>query len=517
MANFKKRRLNIVATTKKYISLERLDLYDGKIKKVISDSDATTLASSKEYSDSLAKNYDAIGSAKAVQDKLDEEVTRAKAAEDSNKILTETAQATANANKSYIGTIPEDATATNIVGYIQEKTSGVVTSEDLDELTNRVTSAETDIDNIQKDYLKSADKTELSDAISVEATTARAAEKANADAIDVVKDDVSTNENAIATLNGNSSVEGSVDKKIAVAINEFATQISDDDTVNTYKELINYAATHGAEFTELVGEVDNNTKAIATLNGNTSTAGSVDKKIADAIAAQNLGQYATDTELSTLSGKVTTVEGKVTTLEGKVSTAQSDIDTLESDIATKVGDKTVAEQISTAIEPKLDITDTEWHQIYDSGIITMAVNAISGINVSGYKSLKVAIKCVNTADNPSSTGGAIVFASEDGQDYVFANILGNLIRNTASTSGGAASFKVLDTHLVCECSSRALSVTNMLSDEEGAGADNLTVVGGGCYLKCTKPIATMMVTNANQSDTHFYGVGSRVIVWGCKI
>ena len=506
-----------MAITKKYISLTGLDLYDDKIKKVVSDGDTQTLADSKEYSDSLAKNYDAVGSAKAVQDKLDEEVTRAKTAEESNKQLTEAAQATANANKSYIGTIPESATATDIVGYIQEKTSGIVTSESLNELTNRITTAETDIDDIQKDYLKTADKTELLDAISIEATTARAAEKANADAIDALESDVATNENAIATLNGNSSVEGSVDKKIAVAINEFATQISDDDTVNTYKELINYAATHGAEFTELAGEVDNNTKSIETLNGDSSTAGSVDKKIADAIVAQNLGQYATDAELTTLSGRVTTAEGEISRLEAKIDTAQSEVDTLESEIATKVGDKTVAEQISTAIEPKLDITDTEWHQIYDSGIITTAVNAISGINVSGYKNLKVAIKCVNTADNPSSTGGAIVFTCENGQDYVFANILGNLIRNIASTSGGTADFKVLSNHICCENSYRALSAVNMLSDEEGVGADNLTAVGGGNYIKCTSPISTMMVTNATQSDTHFYGVGSRVVVWGCKI
>ena len=38
----------------------------------------------KDYADSLAKNYDAAGAAQAVQDKLDEEVTRAKAAEEAN-------------------------------------------------------------------------------------------------------------------------------------------------------------------------------------------------------------------------------------------------------------------------------------------------------------------------------------------------------------------------------------------------------------------------------------------------
>jgi hypothetical protein len=46
-----------------------------------------------------------------------------------------------------------------------------------------------------------------------------------------------------------------VDNKITAAFNDFSTKVSDDKVVNTYKELIDYAADHGAEFTELVGEV----------------------------------------------------------------------------------------------------------------------------------------------------------------------------------------------------------------------------------------------------------------------
>ena len=255
---------------------------------------------------------------------------------------------------------------------------------------------ETRLAAVEGDYLKTADKTSLQDqitdnaeaiaaldtlvgdtavatqistAVAAEAEIARAAEKANADAIDAIEADylktadktelqgnidtlagrVTTNENNIATLNGNSSVEGSVDKKIADAINEFATQMSDDDTVNTYKELINYAATHGSEFTELVGEVDANTKAIATLNGDAATAGSVDKKIADAIAAENLAQYATDDELSALAGRVTTVEGDLNTettgLKARMTAAEADIDALEG----LVGETAVAAQIEAAI------------------------------------------------------------------------------------------------------------------------------------------------------------------------
>lgn len=193
------------------------------------------------------------------------------------------------------------------------------------------------------------------------------------------------------------------------------------------------------------------------------------------------------------------------------------VNTAISNLNTLVGDTKVSTQIADAIVNKVDKSDSEWVQIYDSGKITTAVNAFSGINVSGYKSLKIAIKCVNTTANTTSASGAVVFKCENDKDYVFANILSNLIRNTASTTGGAADFKVLNGYLVCEGSYRALTADNMLSDTEGAGADNLTVLCGGCYIKCTSPISTMMITNSAQSDTLFYGVGSRVVVWGCKL
>lgn len=115
------------------------------------------------------------------------------------------------------------------------------------------------------------------------------AKKAGTDAAEAVKTledgQVKKNADAISVLNGTSAVDGSVDKKVADAINEFSTKISDNGTVDTFKELIDYAATHKNEYSTLSGEVQKNTTAIATLNGD--GAGSVDKKVADAIAAIN--------------------------------------------------------------------------------------------------------------------------------------------------------------------------------------------------------------------------------------
>lgn len=65
---------------------------------------------------------------------------------------------------------------------------------------------------------------------------------------------VQENTDALVVLSGTG--EGSVIKTVSDAINEFAAKISDDGTVNTFKELVDYASTHGAEFGDLLVEVD---------------------------------------------------------------------------------------------------------------------------------------------------------------------------------------------------------------------------------------------------------------------
>jgi hypothetical protein len=149
-----------------------------------------------------------------------------------------------------------------------------------------------------------------------------------------IMDRVASVEEAVEILNGEGTVEGSVKKIVDEAINKFATDASNDDVVNSYKELIDYAADHGAEFTELVGVVDTNTKAIATLNGDATTAGSVDKKIADAIAGENLGQYAKDADLDAAVERIGTAEGEIDTLQAEMDAVEAKAADNEQAIAT---------------------------------------------------------------------------------------------------------------------------------------------------------------------------------------
>lgn len=79
-----------------------------------------------------------------------------------------------------------------------------------------------------------------------------------------LSDRVTANEEAISTLNGTG--EGSVSKTVDDALNKFATDISDDGVVNTYKELVDYAASHSSDVAEIVADIADNATAISKLD-----------------------------------------------------------------------------------------------------------------------------------------------------------------------------------------------------------------------------------------------------------
>lgn len=98
--------------------------------------------------------------------------------------------------------------------------------------------------------------------------------------------------------------EGSINKKIDAAINKFATDVTDDNVVNSYKELIDWVAKHGPEATEMASGISENKTAIANLKtlvgtlpeGATST--TVVAYITEAINALSIGDYAKTTEVT---------------------------------------------------------------------------------------------------------------------------------------------------------------------------------------------------------------------------
>lgn len=196
---------------------------------------------------------------------IDAEIERAGGSE-------EALQAAITALEKYVGTIPESYNVADVIAYINKKSQEV-----LDAATGGSSESAASV------------KLQLDNYISENDTK------------------VAANTTAIKTLNGDSTVDGSVDKKVADAINAFATQISDDGTINTYKEILNYIAEHNGDANEMMAAID----ALETLVGDTAVA----TQIANAIAAENLAQYATDEELATAIARIVVLEGATHTHE----------------------------------------------------------------------------------------------------------------------------------------------------------------------------------------------------------
>lgn len=88
--------------------------------------------------------------------------------------------------------------------------------------------------------------------------------------------------------------EGSVDAKINAKINEFATNVTDDGVVNSYKELIDYVASHNNEAVDMANDIIN----LQELVGSTSVA----DQIAAAIDGIESGTHTNIIESISING-----------------------------------------------------------------------------------------------------------------------------------------------------------------------------------------------------------------------
>lgn len=198
-----------------------------------------------------------------------------------------------------VGTLPEGAT--DVVGLIDSKIAAVDTAAGT--LTDRVTAAEEAIDAIEDDYLKAADK-------------------------EALQTQITANKTAIDTLNGTG--DGSVDKKISDAINKFATDVTDDGVVNSFKELVDWAATHGSEAAEMAANITANKNAIDALttkvgtipdtSAATDVIGYVDEQVAAEVTRAKAAEEANAAAITALQGQV----GEGGSVADSIATAKSE-------------------------------------------------------------------------------------------------------------------------------------------------------------------------------------------------
>ena len=159
--------------------------------------------------------------------------------------------------------------------------------------------------------------------------------------------------------------------------------------------------------------------------------------------------------------------------------------------------------------------DHDWVQIYDSGETTAQVNSFANINISGYKKLMVAIRCVNDTTNaPTTRYGSAIFTATNGTTYQLP-VFNSMFFASETTTANVGFFDIIDGWILCPQVVRSIKYADFLSSTEGGTATNMNGIGGG-LMKCTNDLSTMTVSSLDQAADFYFGVGSRVMVWGCK-
>jgi len=256
---------------KKYLDLAGLTAYDAKI---------------KAYSD--AKDAE-------INKALTAEIARADAAEKANAAAAKAAQDDVDALEVKVGDIPAGSKATTVVGYVDEKVEAINGAADT--LAGRVTQAEKDIDAIEADYLKAADKKELKDAI---------------DAAD----------GKLTTLIGNDAGKSAR----AIANEELTKQLipeNANEALDTLQEIAQWIQDHPGEASEMNKEI----KALQTLVGTLP---------ANEPAYQNVVDF--------VQKLVAAEQERATGVEGGLNTRLTAAEKLLGD-----GDGSVADQIQKAV------------------------------------------------------------------------------------------------------------------------------------------------------------------------
>lgn len=383
---------------KRYIDLTGLTHYDEKIKAVIDSKDAAALKSAKDYADSLAGNYDAAGTAETkVQELANGQVKTntaaisklngdaktegsvAKAVADAQAGLetkisaadakAAAAQTAADNLKTYVGTIPEGATSTDVVSYVNEKTAGIVTDASLSALTKRVgtaegkiTAAEGNITNLsgRADAVEGKVTTLIGEDTGKSARTIANEELTKQLIPENAKDNLNTLQEIAAWIQNHPDDASAMN----AAISALKTKVGDipegatATTIVAYiKELVDAEKTRA---TGVEGGLDTRVKAVEAKLGDGD--GSVAKQIEAAVKVETDARVAADGAL----------DGKITTAQGAADKAQGDVDALKDVVASKAAASDVTALTTRVTTAEKDVDDLQ-AAIAADGKVTVAI------------------------------------------------------------------------------------------------------------------------------------------------
>ena len=309
-------------------------------------------------------------------------------------------QANVDALDEKLGDLPADTDATDVVDYINKKTANIASDETVSALDGRVAGLETDVANIKKDYLVTADKTELEGKITTAQEAAEAAQgevdaleqthatdkaalegsialKADKTALDELSEAAATKvalkaeedraKGEEARIEGlvtaeaerAAGVEADHEERIEKMEVFWDTTEDADGVVNKLKEIQEYIASDESGAAAMAGSIQENSQAIADHVATDHDFAAADTALKDELT-EEINKKAAQADLDTLAGRVTTEEGKTATLEGKVETLEGEMDAVQGAVATKVEQEAYNTKVAelegedTAIKGRLD-------------------------------------------------------------------------------------------------------------------------------------------------------------------
>ena len=256
-----------------------------------------------------------LAQAKSYADGKDTAISAAKAAADA-------AQADVDALEGKVGTVPADKTVVQMISDAQ----AAATYDD--------TALKGRVSNIEKDYLKAADKTELSNSISGIDTAYKAADTALSNRVEAIEDNYLKAADKTELANSIADVKSDVDTFLEAAniggeaidtLKEIQDYISSDGTaaagmtskIGALETTVGKAADGENPATGLVKSVADNAAAIATeksraegvevslAQADADNLAAAKKYSDDAITALKIGDYAKQSDLDTHTGDTT--------------------------------------------------------------------------------------------------------------------------------------------------------------------------------------------------------------------
>ena len=311
----------------------------------------------------------------------------------------------------FIGTLPTTTDAKTIVEYIDKKTEGIATSGALTELSNKVTGVETAISKLDETYATDA-------ALNSEVTRAKAAEKANTDAIAAIKDgttvdsfaDVETAlNNKVDKVAGKSLVSDTEIARLANVTNYDDTQVKADIAKNATAASNAQTAAETAQSGVNAIKADylktsDKTELSNAITTEANRAKAAEKVNADAIAAIE-ADYLTSEDKTELTGAIGTVEETAeaakTAIEAFLKDAdatadavdtlkeiQAELDAGEASAASMLAKITALEEVDNATQAELDTAVEALNTAIGKKADSTTVNGIAGrvetLETAGY-------------------------------------------------------------------------------------------------------------------------------------